>query len=142
MNKKEFGKYLKERYEVQVKWYDDRSILYKRLNYLFQIPTIFVSAIIPIFAVLEEKWITVILSAMVAVFIGISNFCKFEEKWHNYRTTCETLRKELYYYQSKINDYKGAVSPEDLFVQRVESTISTEHTKWLTIEKTKKKENK
>lgn len=79
---------------------------------------------------------------MVAIFVGISNFGKFGENWHNYRTTCETLRKELSYYQAKINDYKDSTSPEELFAQRVESIISVENTKWLTIENGKKKEAK
>jgi len=134
--------YIKGRYNEQVKWYDNQSIFNKRLNYGFQIPTIIFSAIIPVFAILEQKWITVILSAIVAILIGISNYFKFEEKWHNYRNTCEILRKELYYYQFKINDYKNSTSPEELFVQKVEAIISTEHTKWQAIEKTEKKYTK
>lgn len=139
MKEKEFSKYLKERYNDQVYWYDRKSILHKRLNYVFQIPTIFIAAIIPIFAILEEKWITVVLSAILAVFVGINNFCKFEEKWHNYRTTCETLKKELYYCRSRINEYRDTKEPEELFIERVESIISSEHTRWLTIEKKEKK---
>lgn len=142
VKKTEFNKYLRERYDDQVKWYDRKSVFYKRVNYIFQIPTIFIAAIIPIFAVMEEKWITVMLSAIMAIFIGTLNFGKFEEKWHNYRSTCETLKKELYYYRAKISEYRDASDPEELFIQRVESIISTEHTRWVAIEKTKKKESK
>lgn len=142
MKKNEFEKYLEERYVGQVSWYDRRSTLFKRLNYIFQIPTISIAAIIPIFAVLEDKWTTVILSAILTILIGILNFGKFEEKWHNYRTTCETLKKEFYFYKSKIDEYGDTDEPEQLFVRRIESTISKEHTRWLTIEKGKKKENK
>ena len=98
MKKGEFNKYLKERYNDQVDWYNRKSNLYKSMNYLIQIPIIFIAAIIPIFAVLEEKWITVTLSVIIIILIGILNFGKFEEKWHSYRTTCETLKKELYCY--------------------------------------------
>lgn len=138
LKKTDFSKYVKERYESQVSWYDERSIFYKRLNYAFQIPTIFIAAIIPIFAVLEQKWITVILSAITAIFIGTLNFGKFEEQWHNYRSTCEALKKELYFYDARIDEYREAAEPEELFVQRVESIISSEHTKWTSIEKTKR----
>lgn len=142
LKKTEFDKYVKERYESQVSWYDGRSIFYKRLNYAFQIPTIFIAAIIPIFAVLEQKWITVILAAITAIFIGILNFGKFEEQWHNYRSTCEALKKELYFHNAKIFEYREAAEPEELFVQRVESIISSEHTKWTAIEKTKGSKDK
>jgi len=142
MKKGEFNKYLEERYNDQVGWYDSRSTLLKRLNYIFQIPTIAIAAVIPIFAVLEEKWVTIILSAILAILIGILNFGRFEEKWHNYRSACEALKKEYYYYKSKINEYGDVDDPEQLLIQRVESIISREHTMWLTIEKGKKKESK
>ena len=140
MKEEEFNEYLRERYEDQVDWYDRRAILYKRLNYVFQMPTIFIAAIIPIFAVLEDKWTTVILSAIVAVFTGVTNFCKFEEKWHSYRTTCETLKKEYFFYKSRINEYRDVKEPEEVFVGRVESAISREHTRWVEVEKSRRKE--
>ena len=141
MDKKEFDEYVRTRYEYQVKWYDNQSISYKRLTYLFQIPMISLSAIIPVFAVLDIRLVTVVMSAIVAVFMGILNFSKFEEKWQNYRTTCELLRKELYYFKSRIDHYKTAESPEELFVERIESLISIEHTKWAAIEKEKHRKN-
>jgi hypothetical protein len=73
--------------------------------------------------------------------MGISNFGKFEEKWQNYRTTCELLKKEQYYFKSRINDYKTAEFPEELFVERIESLISVEHTKWAAIEKEKHRQH-
>lgn len=137
MDKLEFDEYVKTRYADQIKWYDQQSILHKRLTYLLQIPMISIAAIIPVFALLGIRVITVVLSTIVAVFMGISNFGKFEEKWQNYRTTCELLKKEQYYFKSRINDYKTAESPEEVFVERIESLISVEHTKWAAIEKEK-----
>ena len=48
------------------------------------------------------------------------------------------MKKELYSYNAKIDEYREAAEPEELFVQRVESIISSEHTKWTAIEKTKR----
>ena len=138
MNKEDFDQYIEGRYNDQVKWYDNKAIKNKRLNYILQVPIIAIAAVIPIFAVLEEKWVTIILSALVAVLIGLANFGKFDEKWHNYRTTCELLKKEIYYYKMGINVYKDTESREELFAERVEALISSEHTKWTTIEKCKK----
>lgn len=75
----------------------------------------------------------------MAIFIGIINYSKFEEKWHNYRFTCERLKKELFFYKGKIDAYKNTDDPEGLFIQRVESITSDEHSQWITIEKTKKR---
>src|SRR5208337_4555789 len=133
-----FQKYLDERYNVEVKYYDSNSIKNKKINYWLQIPTIIMAAIVPIAAALNLRLIAVVLSAALAIFIGILNFGKFEEKWHNYRSTCEALKKEFYFYDAKIGDYKDAKNPEELFVEKVESIISSEHAKWLTISVTKK----
>jgi hypothetical protein len=108
MNEPDFKKYIEQRYNRQVVWYDSKSVLNKRLNFAFQIPTIIMAALVPIFAVLEQQWVTVVLSALVAVFIGIWNLGKFEEQWHNYRSTCEALKRELFFYDAKINGYKEA----------------------------------
>jgi len=139
MDAKEFSKYVKERYESEIQWYDQKSASNKKLNNLFQILVIVTAAVLPISAILEYKWPTVVLSAIVAVCTGILTYCKFEEHWHNYRTTCETLKKEKHFYDARIGDYQDNNDPEQLFVQRVESLISQEHTKWFsTVKKTKK----
>jgi hypothetical protein len=139
MDADKFEKYKKERYEPQVKWYDKKSISNKKWNNILQILVIVIAAILPVSAVLEYKWPTVILAAIVAIGTGILKYCKFEEHWHNYRTTCETLKKEKYYYEAKIGEYKESTEPEDLFVERVEALISQAHTKWdTTVKKAKK----
>jgi len=140
MGRRKIDQYMKERYEDQVRWYDEKAIYCKRMNYLCQIPIIIMGPLITVFALLEYKWITVLLSAIMSILIGILNFCKFEEKWHNYRTTCETLKKEKYFYEYRLNEYRDAEDPEELFINRVESIISREHTKWLRIEKEKRKQ--
>ena len=63
MTEEKFDKYIKEIYEPQVDWYDKKSILNKRLTYLFQIPVIIFAAVTPILAALENKTSTIISSA-------------------------------------------------------------------------------
>jgi|Deesub1362A_J573_1020465.scaffolds.fasta_scaffold05925_1 hypothetical protein len=142
LDKEKFHEYIKERYEPQVKWYDKKSILNKRLTYLFQIPIIIMAAITPIFAALEYKSLTIMLSASVAAGTGILKYCKFEEHWHNYRTTCETLKKEMIHYKYKIDVYSGVDDPEKLFIKRIESIISQENKKWVYTVKSEKEESK
>jgi len=142
MNKERFDKYIRDRYEPQVRWYDKKSILNKRLTYLFQIPIITMAAITPVFAALEYKELTIIFSACVAAGFGILKFCKFEDHWHNYRTTCETLRKEIVHYKTQTDVYNTADEPEKLFVERVESIISKENIKWVSTTIENREKNK
>jgi LPS O-antigen subunit length determinant protein (WzzB/FepE family) len=84
-------------------------------------------------------WITVAISAIVAIATTVIKTFKYQENWINYRTTCETLRKEKHFYTAKINEYDSAEDKEALFVDRVEALISRENTMWLTAQKQTKK---
>lgn len=142
MNKEKFDEYIEERYEPQVKWYDKKSIRNKRLTYLFQLPIITMAAITPIFAALDYKELTIISSACVAAGLGILKFCKFEDLWHNYRTICETLKKEMVHYKMQTDVYNTIDDPNKLFVMRVESIISKENIKWVSIMKENREKSK
>lgn len=69
------------------------------------------------------------------VVTGFIRFFKFEELWKEYRSTCELLRKEKHYFDFKIGDYNDSKSPDKVFVERVESLISSENNKWADINK-------
>jgi len=142
MNEEKFDEYIKTRYGAQVEWYDKRSIHNKWLTYSLQIPTIILAAVTPILAALEYTTFTIISSLIVAAGLGVLQFCKFESLWHRYRTTCETLKKEKVHHDMLTDVYAKAESPDKLFVERVESIISGEHTRWVdTIGQNKEKDN-
>ena len=159
MNREDFQKYLKERYEEQINWYDKKSIWNQKMYRRFQWVVIVLSAITPVLVAIvainpeanetswlltKTSWLAVGISALVAIgTTGLKTF-KYQENWINYRTTCETLRKEIHFYKAAVNEYKDTEDPEALFVERVESLISRENTMWLTAQrpKTRKEESK
>lgn len=138
MNVEDFQKYLKERYEDQVNWYDKKAIWNQKVYRRFQLIIIILSAITPVLvAIKETRWPAVVISALVAIGIAVLKTFKFQENWINYRTTCETLKKEIYLYKARIGDYKATEESKNLFVERVESLISRENTMWLTTHRPK-----
>jgi len=141
MNSQDFEKYLKERYYPQIDWYDKKAEQNKCMYIVFQWSLIILSATTPIIIALDlVKPIPIIISSLVAILTtGIKTF-KFQENWINYRTTCETLRKEIHFYNAGIEDYTNIKDREAKFVERVESLISRENTLWLTISKKEVKE--
>jgi hypothetical protein len=142
MNKEKFDEYIRTRYENQVDWYDKKSIFNKRFTYAFQIPILILATVTPIFIALDYSKITIIPSTIVAVGLAVLKFCKFEDLWHMYRTTCETLKKEKVHHDMLTDVYAKADNPDELFVERIESIISKEHTEWKeTVSQTKKENN-
>ena len=129
-----FEKYLKERYEDQVKWYSDKSSQHKLYYQCFQWAAIIISASVPVLVLaIPAKFtlVTVILSIILAIITTALKTFKFQEIWINYRTTAETLKKEKFYYDAGVIEYADAENKEQLFIERVEALISRENTLWI-----------
>lgn len=70
-----------------------------------------------------------ILGVFVATAAGFSSLLKFQENWIKYRTTAESLKKEKYLFQTRVQPYDGG-EPLPVLVQRVETLVSQENTNW------------
>jgi hypothetical protein len=138
METEDFQKYLKERYEDQINWYDKKSAWNQKIYRRFQWTVIILSAVTPVLVAIEEtRWFAVVISALVAIGTTALKTFKYQENWINYRTTCETLRKEINFHNAGLGDYRDSDDREALFVERVESLISRENTMWLTTQRPK-----
>lgn len=147
MEKETFSQYLTDRYADQIDWYDRKAADNQRIFRLLQWSVIVLAAITPILIELDLDDLIVegfghvptLTSAIVAILTaGLSTF-KYQEHWINYRTTCETLRKEKHFYDAGLGDYRATDDREALFVDRVESLISRENTMWVSTHKTETK---
>ncbi len=138
MDQESFSKFLNERYDDQVNWYDQKSIynqkIYRRLQWMI----IIFSALTPVLIELHiDFWkdfqlsrLAIVTSLLVTICSAAIKTFKYQENWINYRTTCETLRKEKHFYEAKLYEYKDAEDKEAVFVDRVERLISRENTIW------------
>ncbi|WP_440956891.1 DUF4231 domain-containing protein [Methanosarcina sp. Mfa9] len=150
MDEGKFKKYLEERYRDQINWYDKKSLDNQKIYKKFQFILIILSSLTPVLIVIEFcqpanwllKWSPVLTSVIVAILTSVLKSFKYQENWITYRTTCETLKKEYYYYEAGINEYGEVEDKEALFVERVERLISRENTLWVeSCKEDKKSEN-
>jgi len=104
------------------------------------------TAITPILVLQREYYINIIaavLAIIVAISAGSQKAFNYQENWLSYRTTCEILKKEYFFYTNKVQGYENAANPEGLFIERVESIISKENVYWIaTYKKKPEGENK
>ena len=140
MDKEAFDSYLKERYNDQMEWYASKARFNKGRYLNMQILIIISSVITPVLIGFNDekcRYISIILTVSIAIFSGALKLYKYNENWMNYRTTRENLKKEKYYYDFKINEYKLVSDPEELFVKRVEGLISRENVYWVSTQEIK-----
>ncbi len=134
MKKEEFDRYLVDRYEDQLAWYDKKAIWNHKAYQIFQWIALILSAIMPVLVIVAEgwtRWLAVFVAVVVAICIAALKTFKYQDNWISYRTTCETLKKEMHFYKANIQGYEKVEDKEALFVEQVESLISRENTLWL-----------
>lgn len=126
--------YLASRLDDQIAWYDRKSQAaqkgYQRLR-AFEIVG---AAIVPFLAAYAAESGAVraalgILGVLLAAGAGLLSLHQYQERWLEYRTTCESLRHEKYLFMTRTDPYDRA-EPFKLLVQRVESLISKENSAW------------
>jgi hypothetical protein len=125
-----------DRLEQQISWYDRKSGNAQRYCKLTKYFTIIAAAAIPVIALYGQKEVVAALASMIAILEGASQVNQWQHNWITYRSTCEALRHEKYTYIERadpydIDDDKNA---RKLLVERVESLISTEHSKWIAVQ--------
>lgn len=134
--------YMEQRLGGQITFYSDASRRTQRRYKWLKAFEIASAAAVPVVVVTAElcddlsyvpslmRWLAAALGAAVAIISGIQGVCKFQENWMAYRTTCEMLKHERYFYETGCGPYQGAKDKLCLLVQRVEELISRENTNW------------
>jgi uncharacterized protein YeeX (DUF496 family) len=142
--------YRQERLQKQINWHSKKARDNKRMFRLCQIITLVASAIIPIINVgsivesnianYQTRIISSIISAIIAVITGFTQLEKYQENWILYRTSSELLKKEKYFFENSAGEYSNLDEKErnKLLVERVESIVSAETSKYFTIHQPKK----
>jgi len=130
--------YLIERLENQINWYNDNSTFNKRCYQLLKTLEIILAAITPFVVAFVEndtnclKIIAGLMSITIGIVASILIAFKFQDKWIQYRTTCENLRHEKYLFITKSGIYTENTN-FNVFVERVEFIISKENSDWTQI---------
>ncbi len=134
--------YIKNRLEDQIDYYDRASARHKWWYMHLKVAEIACAASIPVVLAISElagnaeyapsilRGLAAALGAGVAILSGVQGIGKYQENWMAYRTTCEMLRHEKFFYETSSGPYKDPTNKAGLLVQRVEELISRENTNW------------
>lgn len=130
----EQGEYIEIRVDDQIQYYDTQSkssqLRYKWLTGA----QILSGAVIPIIAGFSDsiccsEWIIAILGLIVTTATAFLTLNKYQERWINFRTTCETLKHLKYLFSTNSSPYNGE-ERYDKFVNDIEAALSKENSDW------------
>ncbi len=134
MTDDEYQKYLKDRYETLLAFYDTRA-QQNKLGY--RVCSVFIigmsGVLAPLIgsgALLKHPMLGAFMSASVVVATAITAHYQFNENWLGYRRTWDALKREPYLHDARVGDYGSVSDSNILFVQRVEAIASDEGADW------------
>ena len=133
-------KYLQERLDDQIDWYDKKSQWNHRVFLRLRIAEIVAAALIPFLTGYIGKPDSILkivvglLGVTVGVIAGVVSICKLHEHWIEYRTTCETLRHHKYLFMTQSSPYDDE-NAFNILVENVESNVSKENSNWQHLQK-------
>lgn len=148
MSKTDTPDYKKERLQFQIEWHSRKARHNKKMFRLYEIIILASGAIIPIvnsidYGDFQTRLVSSILGGIVVISTGLSQLEKYQENWILYRTSTELLKKEKYFFENNVGEYSNLDEDKKmkLLVERVESIVSAETSKYFSIHQTKKKES-
>lgn len=65
----------------------------------------------------------------ISIIAGLLSLGRYQERWIEYRTTCDSLKKERFLFETYVEPYHGENS-FNLLVQRAGTLISKQNTDW------------
>jgi len=132
-----FEQFEQDFYEPQLEWYDAKAIRNKRLHRGMKTSQIVLAAFLPVSVSLfpvtaDALWGNLIIASSVLLIIleSLESYLNYYEKWLNYRTVVEGLRREKQLLDTKTGEYESVSDPEAIFVERVMRLTSKEHRYW------------
>jgi hypothetical protein len=128
------------RLDDQIDWYSRKSSLNQRRFKLMKGVTIASAAAIPVLTTTTipyGRYIAAGLGVLIAIMEGLQQLNQYNSNWASYRATSEALKHEKFLYLEKAGPYLAAQNPQALLAERVESLISQEGSKWLTVQSQK-----
>lgn len=121
--------YISTRVKDQINWYSNKSGWNQKCHKFFKVTELMGAVSIPFLAAYVDPFCTGLIGAIVAVVAGILSVYKFQENWVKYRTTSETLKHQLYLFETSVEPYNDE-NKFSKFVHNIEGIISKENSEW------------
>ena len=123
---------LRSRWMHDVMWMEGKAEEAQRWYYVLRLIAIIGGVVVPtlISLQLEDiRWLTILVSLMVAISVAVEEFFHFGERWRHYRRIVELLKIEGWQFFQLSGPYRSAATHSEalkLFAERVEDAVKHE----------------
>jgi Protein of unknown function (DUF4231) len=134
----EYQEYMTQRFDVQRKYYSEKSGKYQKNYRTMRICQIILAASLPFLVANitdQTYWWKIASGAagvLIAVLEGVQSLYKYQDKAIEYRKASESMKHEHWLFEAKSGAYTHTETALKTFVERVEGIISEENKSWVT----------
>ena len=132
---------IRRRVETSLMWYVHKAKRSRIAYYVLSIVSIAASAVIPVINTIgagskgsftAKDTIISLVAAIGGVAVSVCTLFNLKEAWNRNRSYAERLKQELFYYQTRSNNYDGKLDDEadKEFIRRMESLNDEESNSW------------
>lgn len=129
--------YIADRLDEQIGWYDRKSLSNQNRYKWLRMLQVVAAALIPFLTAYlppdrsTTQLLVGLLGVAIAVVTATLDLWRYQEHWIQYRTTCESLKKEKVLFLTESGPYSGGTAANfRLLVHRTETLISKENSNW------------
>ncbi|WP_317928604.1 DUF4231 domain-containing protein [Halioxenophilus sp. WMMB6] len=125
-------RYLSERLQGQITWYDRNATKNKNFYFLWQTVAIVSAALVPILSLNPEifRYLIAICGALSAVCVGILTLFKYQENWVKFRSASEELKSHLAQYWIGTGPYQERRYAFQRLAENCENIVRAERGQW------------
>ena len=106
------SEYITNRLDKQIQWFDEKSSCNQKRYKRFKKVEYFFTFAMPLFGTIPlgddylfNKIVLIFLGAVVAYLQFWNKLETYYELWYKYRTACEMLQKEKYFFEARASEY-------------------------------------
>lgn len=134
------NEYIKCRLNSQISWYSKKATTHKWIYHTIAASIGVIGVSITVVVAADGEGLSIaILGGVISALTVIQALTKSHEKWLGYRSACEDLKREKYYFKTASGHYSN-LKGEDILsalVDRSESIIASEHQEWRSSNRTR-----
>lgn len=133
--------YIEHRWHAQWSYYDGKASDAKKAHQRLQLVIAIGSVIVPVLVGLNIdgavgdllRYLTVIISIIVAAAAAIETVKQYGDNWRNFRSAAEELKREKSMYDVLAGPYRKSKDPFLLFVERSEDIMAKQNGAWIAL---------
>lgn len=116
--------FMRSRWLDQMLWLDKKATQCRDRYYQLRLTAIVLGVIVPVMVGIDvgggvrervKQYLTIGLSAIVAVSAAVEEFYHYGERWNHYRRTAESLKTQVWQYHSLTGPYKKFTNHQEAF---------------------------